>query len=173
MNMCIYAYNINKGGVCHEFTGNTHQSKYVTPGTDAKNGINFRSLLDYEQGHKKLSSASGDVLLRLSTVPGSSAEEPLLPDDFPGAPLLPGNTLDVATIQCKRFYCDKYQTTGWWICSGGKIATVFCYDGKQCCLPFRAIFKPEPLYWLKESVILQMEDAIEVQLFAEFGFQKW
>ena len=31
-------------------------------------GINFRSLQDYEQGHKKLTSANGDILLRLSTV---------------------------------------------------------------------------------------------------------
>ena len=77
-----------------------------------KAGINFRSLQDYEQGHKKLSSASGDVLLRLSTVLGCSAEELLLPDDFPGAPLLPGNTVDVATIQSQRFCCDKYQTGG-------------------------------------------------------------
>ena len=50
--------------------------------------INFRTPQDYEQGHKKPSSASGDILLRLSTVLGCFAEE-LLPDDFPGAPLLP------------------------------------------------------------------------------------
>ena len=94
-----------------------------------KAGINFRSLQDYEQGHKKLSSASGDVLLRLSTVLGCSVEELLVPDDFPGAPLLSSNTVDITTIQSQRFYCDKYQTAGRWICSGGKVATVFYYDG--------------------------------------------
>ena len=41
-------------------------------------GVNFRSLQDYEQGHKKLSSASGDILLRLSTVLGCSMEELIL-----------------------------------------------------------------------------------------------
>ena len=33
-----------------------------------RSGVNFRSLQDYEQGHKKLTSANGDILLRLSTV---------------------------------------------------------------------------------------------------------
>ena len=128
-NIRIYAYNKIKGGVCHEFAGNTHQAKYDSQGT--------------------------------GTVLGCSAEELLVPDDFPGAPLLPGNTVDVATIQSQRFYCDKYQTAGRWICSGGKVATVFYYDGKQYCLPFRAIFKPDMLYWLMESAKLQMEDKIE------------
>ena len=51
-------------------------------------GVNFRSLQDYEQGHKKLTSASGDVLLRLSTVLGCSMEDLLLDDFFPNtAPL--------------------------------------------------------------------------------------
>lgn len=126
-----------------------------------KAGINFRSLQDYEQGHKKLSSASGDVLLRLSTVLGCSVEELLVPDDFPGAPLLSSNTVDITTIQSQRFYCDKYHTAGRWICSGGKVATVFYYDGKQHCLPFRALFKPDMLHWLMESAKLQMEDTIE------------
>ena len=60
-----------------------------------KAGINFRSLQDYEQGHKKLSSVCGDVILRLSIVLSCSAEELLLPDDFPGAPLLSDNTVDI------------------------------------------------------------------------------
>ena len=136
-------------------------------------GINFRSLQDYEQGHKKLTSANGDILLRLSTVLGCSAEELLLSDSFNGAPLLSGNTVDIHTIQSQRFYCEKYRTAGRWICSNGKIATLFYYGGKQYCLPFKAVFKPELLHWLKESAILQMEDAIEEYLLAESGFEEW
>ena len=41
------------------------------------------------------------------------------------------------------------------------------------CLPFRAIFKPDMLYWLKESAILQMEDAIEEDMLQESGFEEW
>ena len=94
----------------------------------------------------------------------------LIPENFHGAPLLPGNTVDVNTIQSQRFYCEKYQTEGRWICNDGKIATVFYYDGKQYCLPFRAIFKPDMLYWLKESAILQMEDAIVEDMLQKSGY---
>jgi hypothetical protein len=47
------------------------------------------------------------------------------------------------------------------------------YHGKQYFLPFRAIFKPDMLYWLKESAILQMEDAIEEDMLQESGFEEW
>lgn len=138
-----------------------------------KAGINFRSLQDYEQGHKKLASANGDILLRLSTVLGCSVEELLISDMFHGAPLLPGNTIDVHTIQSQRFYCEKYQTAGRWVCSGGKVATMFYYNGKQYCLPFRAIFKPELLHWLMESAKLQMEDTIESIAFDTEDWEEW
>lgn len=136
-------------------------------------GINFRSLQDYEQGHKKLTSANGDILLRLSTVLGCSAEELLLTDSFNGAPLLPGNTVDIHTIQSQRFYCEKYRTAGRWVCSNGKIATMFYYGGKQYCLPFKAVFKPELLYWLMESAKLQMEDTIESIAFDSEDWEEW
>lgn len=136
-------------------------------------GINFRSLQDYEQGHKKLTSANGDILLRLSTVLGCSAEELLLTDSFNGAPLLPGNTVDTQTIQSQRFYCEKYRTAGRWVCSNGKIATMFYYGGKQYCLPFKAVFKPELLYWLMESAKLQMEDTIESIAFDSEDWEEW
>lgn len=38
-------------------------------------GVNLRSLQDYEQGHKSLTCAKGETLLRLSTVLGYSIEE--------------------------------------------------------------------------------------------------
>ena len=73
-----------------------------------KSGVNFRSLQDYEQGHKKLTSASGDILMRLSTVLGCTAEELLL-EDVVGASLLSANQLDASVIHGQRFYCEKYQ----------------------------------------------------------------
>ena len=47
---------------------------------DGNFSVNSRSLQDYEQGHKKLTSADGDVLLRLSTVLGCSITELLISD---------------------------------------------------------------------------------------------
>lgn len=43
-------------------------------------GVNFRSLQDYEQGHKSLKSAKGETLLRLSHILGFSVED-IIKDD--------------------------------------------------------------------------------------------
>ena len=38
----------------------------------SQSGINYRSLQDYEQGHKRLASATGETLMRLSMALGLS-----------------------------------------------------------------------------------------------------
>ena len=100
-------------------------------------GINFRSLQDYEPRHKKLTSANGDILLRLSTVLGCSAEELLISESFNGAPILPGNTVDIQTIQSQRFYCEKYSTTGSQRCSIMKESNIVfrsrLSSNRSCC----------------------------------------
>lgn len=124
-------------------------------------GVNFRSLQDYEQGHKKLTSASGDTLLRLSTVLGCTTEDLLMSDDFSGAALLQANKMAVKEIQNQRFYCEKYKTAGRWVCSDAAVATMFYYEGEQYLLPFNAIFDSKSLPWLKEAAAMQMEAKIE------------
>lgn len=137
-----------------------------------KSGVNFRSLQDYEQGHKKLTGASGDILLRLTTVLGCTLED-LLIDDTEGAALLPSNRVDVSTIQSQRFVCEKYQTAGRWVCSNGKVATMFYYDGKQYVLPFEAVFTPVMLPCLMQAATLQMEAKIEEICLQSSGFECW
>lgn len=137
-----------------------------------RSGVNFRSLQDYEQGHKKLTSASGDILLRLSTVLGCTAEDLLL-EDVVGAPLLPANQLDPGAIQEQRFYCEKHQTAGRWICSNDRVSTLFYYNGKQYALPFKAVFTPAMLPCLTEAAVLQIEAKIESILFQADGFESW
>ena len=137
-----------------------------------KSGVNFRSLQDYEQGHKKLTGASGDILLRLTTVLGCTLED-LLIDDTEGAALLPSNRVDVSTIQSQRFVCEKYQTAGRWVCSNGKVATLFYYDGKQYVLPFEAVFTPVMLPCLMQAATLQMEAKIEEIRLQASGFESW
>lgn len=137
-----------------------------------KSGVNFRSLQDYEQGHKKLTGASGDILLRLTTVLGCTLED-LLIDDIEGAALLPSNRVDVSTIQSQRFVCEKYQTAGRWVCSNGKVATMFYYDGKQYVLPFEAVFTPVMLPCLMQAATLQMEAKIEEIRLQSSGFECW
>lgn len=137
-----------------------------------KSGVNFRSLQDYEQGHKKLTGASGDILLRLTTVLGCTLED-LLIDDIEGAALLPYNRVDVSTIQSQRFVCEKYQTAGRWVYSNGKVATMFYYDGKQYVLPFEAVFTPVMLPCLMQAATLQMEAKIEEIRLQASGFESW
>lgn len=137
-----------------------------------RSGVNFRSLQDYEQGHKKLTSASGDILLRLTTVLGCTTED-LLMDDFEGAALMPANQLDSNTIQSQRFFCEKYQTAGRWVCSNGSVATMFYYEGKQYILPFQAVFTPVMLPCLIQAATLQMEAKIENIHFEASGYESW
>ena len=137
-----------------------------------RSGVNFRSLQDYEQGHKKLTSASGDILLRLSTVLGCTTEDLLL-GDIAGAALLSSNQLDVGTIQGQRFYCEKYQTAGRWICSNDRVATLFYYNGEQYTIPFQAVFTPAMLPCLLEAAVLQIEATIEETIFRANGFEGW
>ena len=149
------------------------KQKYMTQKELAQiSGVNFRSLQDYEQGHKRLSSASGDVLLRLSTVLGCTIED-LLFDGLKGAEILEHNRLDTNVISMQRFYCEKYQIAGRWICIDDQIATLFYYNGEQYVLPFRAVFTPSMLPCLKEAAILQIEAKIDELNFATSGFETW
>ncbi len=126
-------------------------------------GVNFRSLQDYEQGHKPLSSAGGEVLLRLASALGCSVEELLLADEIKnaGSPVLPGNTMTTEEISGHSFFCDQYGVMGQWICSDDRIAILFYFEDRQYLLPFRAIFKKELIPWLKSAAVLLMEEAIE------------
>ncbi len=135
-----------------------------------RSGVNLRSLQDYEQGHKKLSSASGDNLLRLSTVLGCTMEDLLL-DDIDGTALLPSNQLDVSMIHSQRFYCEKYQTAGRWVCSNNRISTLFYYDGAQYAIPFKAVFSNAMLPCLIEAAVLQIEAKIEDIIFQTHEFE--
>lgn len=137
-----------------------------------RTGINYRSLQDYEQGHKRLTSANGDILLRLSTVLGCTTEDLLL-DDMNGASISNANCLDIGIIQGKRFYSEKYQTTGRWVCSNNRIATLFYYNGEQYTIPFSAVFTPKMLPCLAEAAVLQIEAKIDELIITENGFESW
>lgn len=138
-----------------------------------KSGVNFRSLQDYEQGHKKLTSASGDSLLRLATVLGCSMEELLMPDEFEGAELLQGNTVEPSVIQSQRIYCEKYSTAGRFVCCENKLSVLFYYEGQPCWIPFRAHFTEKFLPFLVDAAVLMMEDKIEEIIFEKNQIEWW
>ena len=93
--------------------------------------------------------------------------------DVGGALLLPSNQLDVSTIQGQRFYCEKYQTAGRWVCSNNSVSTLFYYNGEQYTVPFKAVFTPVMLPCLIEAALLQMEAKIEEIIFRADGFESW
>ena len=136
-------------------------------------GINYRSLQDYEQGHKKLMSANGDILLRLTTVLGCTLSELLMADQVAGASLHSKNQADIATIQNQQFYCEKYNVAGRWVTGNDSIVTMFYFGGKQYSLPFNAVFTPKMLPCLADAAALQIEEKIDEILFHESGFEEW
>lgn len=136
-------------------------------------GINYRSLQDYEQGHKKLLSANGDVLFRLTTVLGCSLSELLVSVPVAGAPLHPANQVDISTIRSQKFYCEKYNIAGRWVCGNGSVATMFYFGGKQYCLPFSAVFTPKMLPCLAAVAALQIEEKIDDIVLRKDGFEEW
>ena len=135
-------------------------------------GVNYRSLQDYEQGHKQLASASGDVLLRLSAALGCTIPELLIVGSS-GAPLITSNTLNPIVIQNYRFYCKRFGVYGQWVCTDGTVYVLFYYRGKQHLLPFHACFTPVLLPFLADAAVMMMEAEIERVQDAGKSFEEW
>ena len=127
-----------------------------------RSGVNFRSIQDYEQGHKRISSAGGETLLRLATALGCPIEALLWEaTDAESSELLPQNDVTVETILAQSFYCEKYQTYGRWLMGDGRICIYFVYEGTPHCIPFCAIITEKMLSWVKQAAILMMEAALD------------
>ncbi len=135
-----------------------------------KSGVNFRSLQDYEQGHKSLLSANGDTLLRLSTTLGCSFEDLLMPAKISGAPLHAKNQMMLSVILGQRFYCEKYGVAGHWVSDGKTLSTFFYYEGQPYFLPFNAHFTKKYLPYICDAAVLQIEEKIED---VKFGENEW
>ena len=127
-----------------------------------RSGVNFRSIQDYEQGHKRLNSAGGETLLRLASALGCQIEELLWEaTDVESSELLPQNDVPVETILAQRFYCEKYQIYGRWLVGDGRICIYFVYEGTEIRIPFRAIITEKLMAWVKQAVVLMMEAALD------------
>lgn len=139
-----------------------------------RSGINYRSLQDYEQGHKRLASANGETLLRLSMALGCSVEQLFdNPDDtVAGAPLHKENNVSVGRITAQPLFCSRYKVPGRWEYHNGGICTVFYYDDRIIRLPFDAVFTEERILWAADAAELQMESTIDEILFQK-EFANW
>ena len=127
-----------------------------------RSGVNFRSIQDYEQGHKRLASTSGDTLLRLATTLGCQIEELLWDgNQTVTSELMLQNDVPVETILGQIFYSEKHQVYGRWLCSDGRICIYFVYNGTPHRIPFHAIITQELLPWVKEAAALLMEAKLD------------
>lgn len=127
-----------------------------------RSGVNYRSLQDYEQGHKSLASANGDILLRLTTVLDCSIEELLIALDESNSSLLhPENEISTELIQKQRFTHPVFNVTGRWICDDQRIAILFYYGRDIYLLPMDAVFTTKLLPFLIDAALLLIEIKIE------------
>ena len=127
-----------------------------------RSGVNFRSIQDYEQGHKRLTSTSGDTLLRLAATLGCQIEELLWDgNERESSELMAQNNVPVETILGQIFYSEKHQVYGRWLCSSGRICIYFVFDGTPHRIPFQAIITEELLPWAKEAAALLMEAKLD------------
>lgn len=144
-------------------------------------GINLRTLQDYEQGHKAITSIKGETLYRLSLALGCTMEEILDPQFITVIPeekkdyqrlrrLLNYQlkfSITKSQVEQTRIYSQKYKVYGKWILNEKTCNLIFLYAGEIVQLPFNVPFAADKLPWLVEVAILTIDNYIE-----EVKFQK-
>lgn len=145
-----------------------------------RSGINFRSLQDYEQGHKDIASAKAETLYKLSKVLECDMEV-----------LLSDCSLDIEEtvfsssavnrlvvyrerltnfaerIERKTIYSSEYKIHGYWKYEDDKWYLVFCWNKETIVLPFEAVFTEQTLPWLEDVAVMKMNQFIQGQMFNE------
>ena len=133
-------------------------------------GINYRSYQDYEQGHKDLAKAKGDMLYRLSLTLGCSIEE-LLSDyivyDTEEVEVTTTRIEDLTKFEIEHYkiFEPNYKINGRWKFDGDSCMLLFNYRGKLVKLPFEAYFSKEVLVWLSYAAMMMIEKYIEDDYF--------
>lgn len=137
-----------------------------------RSGVNLRSIQDYEQGHKKISSAKSETVYRLSLSLGCSADE-LLEVEFLSQKSVEKKSKErlqkyhnslhnmKRKIEEQMIYSEKYRVYGKWILNGENCFLGFMYDGEFIQIPFPAVFSEKTMPWLLDAAIVELEDRIE------------
>ena len=149
-------------------------------------GVSLRSLQDYEQGHKNISSAKGSTIYQLSLALGCSMED-----------ILTGTLLDIETVsqdtdnrfrrlsyyaeskliekkvRNQKLFSKNYQVAGRWILLNHQCFLVFLYNGELIQLPFNVYFSSETMPWLIDAAVMKMGSYIENILFNQnYGLEE-
>lgn len=123
-----------------------------------KSGVNYRSLQDYEQGHKEIASAKGDTLYRLSLALGCTIENILErgPSDngLCQRAWSYGEIMVLERLSEKMFFSKEYQTYVRVKMTADGCILGFCYRGELVQLPFAAKVTEETLPWMEDVVLM-------------------
>lgn len=142
-----------------------------------RSGVNFRSLQDYEQGHKSIGSAKAETLYRLSIALGCTIEELL---ELPMEGLDTQKLLEEKKKKRDRIWLyscllakrrqeildniricsSEYHVFGRLEIKADVCHLIFSYDGKVITLPFRAKITEETFPWLADIAVIMMDTHI-------------
>ncbi len=127
-------------------------------------GISYRSIQDYEQGHKNLSSANATTLYKFSLALGCRIED-LIEDNLLSinkkATPNPYNELTNEEIERENIFLEKFKINTKWKFIDNACYIEFIYKGNIVMLPFNALFTANTLKWLKDAVELMVEEYIK------------
>lgn len=147
----------------------------------AQSGVNLRTLQDYEQGHKSISSAKSETLYRLSVTLGCSMEQLLLEVSCEGENESKEkqqerlwnyycsfqNMIKKDMLSSLQIYSSKYNVHGKLEMVMNKQQLVFCYRGEMYALDFDAKITEQSLPWLEDVAVLMIDSFINVLQFDE------
>ncbi len=136
-----------------------------------KSGVNYRSLQDYEQGHKEIASAKGDTLYRLSLALGCTIENILelgsLDNGLSQRIRSYCELMLVERLEEKTFFSEEYQTYVRVKMNAEGCALVFCYRGEMVQLPFTARVTKETLPWMEDVIVMTVNSYLRSRTFAD------
>ena len=123
---------------------------------ESQTSIKFRSIQDYEQGHKKLDHASYDTLHKLSLA--LACPENLLVGDLFTEDLMK----PIDALSC---YSEEYNTWGSIRFYGSLCSVEYIYDGKEFSESFKAKLDEKMLPFQRIAAKMIMEDGLEEYCF--------
>lgn len=131
-----------------------------------RTGISFRSIQDYEQGHKDLASAKGSSLYKLSLALGCTVED-LIGERVLDIEMQQENPKEIYNrltryrIEMQKIYDEKYKIAAKWVFKDNQCYLRFMYDGEVVQLPFSALFTKDTIMWLVQAAMMQIESYVE------------
>ena len=151
-----------------------------------RSGVNFRTLQDYEQGHKNISSAKAETVYRLSVALGCDMEDLILDiyhtDDnriqkkqserFWAYHSKIQRMMEEDLLNSLHIYSSKHKVYGKIELVEWEQQLMFFYRGKMHSLLFDAKVSEQSMPWLEDVAVLMMDAYIDNLQFEEIASKK-